>query len=284
MHTSLEDILNGSASQKTVAEPQEAETTAPVESEPHPSSASPEASTGDTEPPAPSATPPVVNDEPLDKKIAAFQRKAEDETRKRQDYEKQLAEARAAIAERDRLIEAERQRLAQIAAQQQQQEIDLYDPEQAKAYVHSILAQERAAIQQNLLVQKVVTSQELMRSQHSDYDELEGVFAEEMERNPDLQHQMWSDPFPAKFAYNYAKRALAMRQIGDDPNAFIERERERIRQEERAALQSQAPAPSQIPTPHVPQPPKTLAGVPSAARNVTKQPWAGPTPLSKILS
>jgi len=278
MTTSLEDILNNSVTPKA--------TTAPAPEQEQPAPPEPEADlpsqeaapTGEQEP-TPSAAPPAAPvEEPLDKKISAFQRKAEDETRKRQDYERKLQQAEAAIAERDRYIEAERQRLQQLAAQRQD-EIDLYDPNQAKHYVNQIVAE-------NLLVQKVITSQELMRDRHEDYDEVEAIFAEEMERDPSLQQKMWADPMPAKFAYTQGKKFKAMREIGDDPAAF----KERIKQELLAEIQGQQPAapaaapPVQTLARPVPQPPKTLAGVPSASRDPVKHPWKGPTPLDQLLN
>lgn len=281
MTTSLEDILNSGGPAKSAQPAPQVEQPAPPEPEEDDTSSPPAANPGETEPPAPSAAPPAAPaEDSLDKKIAAFQRKAEDETRKRQDYERQLQEARA---ERDRLLETERQRQAQIAAQQQQQEIDLFDPQQAKAYVNSIIAERDQAVAYSLLEQKVVTSQELMRDRHADYDEMEAIFAEEMEKDPTLQQKMWADSVPARFAYNHAKRVKAMREIGDDPTAF----RERIKQEVMAELQAQnaqAAQTVQTPAATVPQPPKTLAGMPSAARNVNKQPWKGPTPLDQLLN
>jgi hypothetical protein len=286
MSQSLEDILNGGgAAQNANTAPQAAEVSQPAPPEPETEEPSQEASnpaTGEDEATPHQAAPPAaIVDEPLDKKVSAFQRKAEDETRKRQDYERKLQEAEKAIQDRDAYI-------AEVRKWQEQQqaalqpEPDFYDPQQLQQYVHGIVAQERQAMQQNMLVQKVVTSQEFMRSRFEDYDELETVFAEEMAKDPSLQQKMWADPFPAKFAYEHAKKAKAMREIGDDPASF----KERLRAELMAELQGQQPAPSQAPAQAkpVPQPPTSLAGVPSAARNVNKQPWKGPTPLDQLLN
>lgn len=284
MSTSLEDILNGSGPAKHAnPEPQAAEIIQPAPPEPEEDTASQEAiqaATGDTELGAPSAAPPAARqEEPLDKRISAFQQKAEDETRKRQDYERKLQEAEKAIQERDAYIARVRQWEAQQAAAKP--EVDVYDPEQLTQYVQGLVAQERQALQENLLVQKVVTSQELMRSRHEDYDELEGIFAEEMAKDPSLQRKMWADPFPARFAYDHAKRAKAMREIGDDPASY----KQRVIDEYLAAQGAQPAAPPvQTQAKPVPQPPKSLAGVPSAARNVNKQSWKGPTPLDQLLS
>lgn len=286
MSQSLEEILNGGgAAQNANSAPQMAEISQPAPPEPEDINPSQEVTvpaTGESEALPPQAAPPAAQiEEPLEKKISAFQRKAEDETRKRQDYERKLQEAEKALQERDAYIE----RVRQWQAQQQaapQQEVDVYDPEQLAQYVQRVVANERAVLQENLLVQKVVTSQELMRSRHEDYDELEGIFAEEMEKDPSLQRKMWADPFPARFAYDHAKRAKAMREIGDDPSSY----KQRIIEEYLAQQAGSQPQPApqvQTQAKPVPQPPKSLAGVPSAARDPVKQSWKGPTPLDQLL-
>lgn len=285
MSTSLEDLLNGSGTAPQANPAPQAEVIeqpAPPEHEEEiPSHEAAIPATGEEEGNPSEAAPPAASvEEPLDKRVSAFQRKAEDETRKRQDYERQLQEAQRALQERDAYIEQVRQWQEQQQAANQP-EPDIYDPQQLQQYVHGIVAKERQAMQQNLLVQKVVTSQEFMRSRYEDYDELENIFAEEMAQDPSLQQKMWADPFPAKFAYEHAKRAKAMREIGDDPASY----KERVIQEYLAS-QPQQPTASQVQTQPkpVPQPPKSLAGVPSAARNVNKQPWGGPTPLEQLLN
>lgn len=278
MTASLEDILNGSVSQAAPV-PQAAESHQPAPPEPEaeqPAQQAPANATGVTEAtPQVAAPPAAIVEDTLDKKITAFQRKAEDETRKRQDYEKRLQDAERAIQERDAYIK----QVNQAKQQATQPEPDLLDPQQAKEYFRQIAAQERQAAAEDQLVSKVVTSQELMRFKHDDYDELETIFAEEMEKDPSLQQKMFAAPLPAKFAYEHAKRAKAMREIGDDPTTF----KDRIIQEYLASQGAQPPQVPTTPAKPVPQPPTSLAGVPSAARDVTKHPWKGPTPLSELL-
>ncbi len=285
MTTSIEDLLNGSApapkSAAPAAEPIQPEPPEPVDETPPQVAA--EAATGEPEPIAPPAAPPAATvEEPLDKKISAFQRKAEDETRKRQEYERKLQEAEKAIQERDAYIK-------QIAANQKQQadELDVYDPEQLQKYVQSIAAQQVQGLQAGFVEQKIVASQEFMRTAKDDYSEMEDIFAEEMvarEARGDfsLRQRMEADPFPAKFVYEYAKKVKVMKEVGDDPASYEQRIIEKY-----LASQGQTAQPAasvQTPAKPVPQPPKSLASVPSAARNVNRQSWKGPTPLDQLLN
>jgi hypothetical protein len=295
---SLEDLLNsnGPAPQAN-PEPQAAVIEQPAPPEPETEdpvqAATPDPVTGDDQgeqPPTDPAAPPAASqDETLDKKISAFQRKAEDETRKRQDYEKQLAEVRRQNEEQARYIQQVRQHFAQQQQQQgngQDDEVDLYEPQQLQQYVGQLLQRERSTISEQILEQKVVASQEFMRSMHEDYDEHETLFAEEMKRletagDDSLRRKLNAHPFPAKFAFEEGKRLKLMHELSD-PDAY----KAKLREEIMAEMQSQQPPASQAPTQAkpVPQPPKSLAGVPSASRDPIKHPWKGPTPLEQLLN
>lgn len=276
---SLEDLLNSSgpapqanpASQAAVIEqpaPPEPEAEDTLHEATEPATGEDEANASETAPPA------AQVDEPLDKKISAFQRKAEDETRKRQDYEKQLQEARTALAERDAYIERVRQWQAQQQQLGEQPEIDLLDPQQAQHFIASQL-------QPRLYETRVLLSQEMYRSAHTDYDEMEEIFAAQCDRDPSLKAKLLAHPVPAKFAYEEGKRLKLMQELSD-PDAY----RAKLREEIMAELQSQQPPasqPVQTQAKPVPQPPKSLAGVPSASRDPIKHPWKGPTPLEQLL-
>ncbi len=282
MSASLEDILNGSASAKNAnPEPQAAEIAQPAPPEPEEDVSTQEATqtaTGEPEPSAPQAAPPAAHvEEPLDKKISAFQRKAEDETRKRQDLERQFAEAKKAVEERDAYIAQFRQWQAQQQTTVEQPEIDLLDPQQAQAFIANQL-------QPQLYETRVLLSQEMYRAAKPDYDEMETIFADECEKNPTLRAALHRHPVPAKFAYEEGQRIKLMREISD-PAAYRAKLREEILAELQAQPAAEQPAPQvQTQAKPVPQPPKSLAGVPSAARNVNRQSWKGPTPLDQLLS
>lgn len=281
--TSLEDLLNsgGSAAPKTNPEPQAAVIEQPAPPEPETETeaqAAPEPATGEPEPSAPAAPPAAQVDEPLDKKVAAFQRKAEDETRKRQDYEKQLAESKRQIDEQAAYI---RQVQEWVQAQQQakeQPEIDLLDPQQAQSFIANQL-------QPQLFETRVLLSQEMYRSAKPDYDEIELIFAEQCDRDPALKAKLLSHPVPAKFAYEEGKKIKLMQELSD-PEAYKAKLREEILAELQAQKGQQQPPASQVQTPRPtpPQPPTSLAGVPSASRDPVKHPWKGPTPLEQLLN
>jgi len=137
------------------------------------------------------------------------------------------------------------------------------------------------SLQPKLYETRVLLSQEMYRSAHPDYDEVEQIFTDQCEKDPSLRQRLLAHPVPAKFAYEEGKRLKLMHELSD-PDAY----RAKLREEIMAELQAQqSQQPSQVPPPAkpVPQPPKSLAGVPSAARDPVKHPWKGPTPLEQLL-
>lgn len=299
---SLEDLLNSSGpAQQANPEPQAAVIEQPAPPEPEteepPQEATPDPATGDDQgeqPPTDPAAPPAASqDEPLDKKISAFQRKAEDETRKRQDYEKQLAEVRKQAEEQAAYIQRVQQYFAQQQQQQQgneQDEVDLYEPQQLQQYVGNILQRERSTMTEQMVTDKIVASQEIIKSlpQYEGYDEMETVFADEMKRREaagdhSLRQRLNSHPFPAKFAFEEGKR-LKLQQEMADPDAYRAKLEAELREKILAEQQQPPASQPQTQAKLVPQPPKSLAGVPSASRDPIKHPWKGPTPLDQLLN
>lgn len=281
---SIEELLNsgGSAAPKANPEPQAAVTEQPAPPEPEAeleAQAAPEPATGEPEPSAPAAPPAAATqEEPLDKRVAAFQRKAEDETRKRQDYEKQLAESKRQIDEQAAYI---RQVQEWVQAQQQakeQPEIDLLDPQVAQRFIES-------QVQPKLFETRVLISQEMYRASKPDYDEIEQIFAAQCDHDPSLRAKLLAHPVPAKFAYEEGKKIKLMQELSD-PEAYKAKMREEILAELQAQNGQQQPpaSPVQTPRPTPPQPPTSLAGVPSASRDPVKHPWKGPTPLDLLLN
>lgn len=274
---SLEDLLDNSGpAPQATHEPQAEATEQPAPPEPEEDNQPQEAAepaTGDDQAEPPSA--PV--EEPLDKRIVAFQRKAEDETRKRQDFERQFADLKKQAEEQAAYIRQVQQWWNQQQQQQEEPEVDLYDPREAQSFINS-------QIQPQIYETRVLLSQEMYRSAHPDYDEMETIFADQCEKDPSLKQRLLAHPVPAKFAYEEGKRLKLMQELSD-PDAY----RAKLREEIMAELnnqQQQPPAaaqPVQTQARPVPQPPKSLAGVPSAARNPVKHPWKGPTPLEQLL-
>ena len=54
---------------------------------------------------------------------------------------------------------------------------------------------------------RIEVSQDMMRTMHSDYDEMEAKFVAMAKDNPNLISKMYATPLPAKFAYETAKKA-----------------------------------------------------------------------------
>ena len=269
----------------------------------------------EVETPAPEPeTPPATGDKPQDgpppseqpqpdddetRQIAAFKRKAEDETRKRQGVEQQLAEAN----QRLQAMEQERrqpppepqpapqrqpapQQPPRQQAQPQQPIPDFLDSEQAAQWVQSSvedrIAIEREAISRALHDNRVMTSQAIMRMQHQDYDEAEQAFVQAAEANPSLWVKLERHPFPAQFAYEVGKQSKQIAEIAADPAAYEAGLRQKI-MAELAAQQPPAPVVQPPKRPSV-APPSTLARVTSQTpRNIAKV-WDGPRPVSDILA
>jgi hypothetical protein len=263
--------------------------------------------------------PPSVSkdDDDADPRIKAFKAKAVDEARKRQDYEKQVKERDEENAALKKQLQDHEEAMRRFRAQQQPQpqqpprqparppQVRLPDPDvdpggavRALSQTFQTELQRRdQQLSEMLWQQNVVTSQRYARGRYEDYDAVEEVFADEMGKNPALRAQLRQAEDPAEFAYQMGRKLSALREMGDDPIAYRERERQRIEQEVREKLEAEyaertAPAPttpqrSAAPAPRpapAPAPPKSLAGVPSSApRSPTRHAFNGPTPLEKIL-
>lgn len=192
----------------------------------------------------------------------------EDERKKRQELERQVAEFKQRMTAP--------QPTQQPHPQVQQPEIpDPYlEPERFAAY-------QAYQVQERLFAQSVVMSQRIMRQQHADYDDAEKEFVAAVEADPMLASKLLSHPFPAEFAYQEGKRLKALKEIGDDPASF----RERVRQEILAEMQgSGAQAPAQAQPARAPVP-KSLASAQTGgpARDARTGRFAGPASLEDIL-
>ncbi|MCB0133562.1 MAG: hypothetical protein KDD75_00440 [Caldilineaceae bacterium] len=261
--TSLDDIFDGPAlAPEATLAPSEPERTEPTQEQP-----SVEAQPGDKqEGAAPPAEPPV-NEGP------SVPRKAlEDERRKRQDLERQLAELAKTVQQ------------PQPNPQQQQQPVQQrrmperpdpwVDPEGAARY-------DQMLFQHQLFETRVITSKELMRSIKTDFDDVEKVFIEAASADPYLEHQLISHPMPAKFAYEQGRRIMLMKEIGDDPEAY----KARVREELMAELAEQQPTQQVQPAAVAPGTPKSLATTASTQPRNKNGTFAsgGPASLEDIL-
>jgi len=114
--------------------------------------------------------------------------------------------------------------------------------------------------------QKLDTSEMLVRQQFGDevVDKAADAFLEARQADPTLQQKFDSQKHPYAWVLNWHKQHQLLSEIGSDPEAWRNAERERIRQE---LLASQKPASVAQPSaPSYQPPPPSLASAPVAAR------------------
>lgn len=175
----LEDVLSGNEPEAAPQEqPGETQTDAPNAEAPK------EQTKAEAQPPSAETGEQKPKEEEWTKKAVL------DERRKRQELERKLADL-------------------EKAQQQPAQRPDLFaDPEGA-------LGHTEAKLRQELYAARIEMSQELMRSQHADYDELEAEFSELAKDNPVLLKQLAQAANPARFAYETARKAREAEALND---------------------------------------------------------------------
>lgn len=127
---------------------------------------------------------------------------------------------------------------------------------------------------------RVDMSQEMMRELHADYDEVEAIFMQEAANNPALQAQLANHPFPAKYAFHEGQRLQKLKEMGDDPVAYIEQVKAEAAQAAKEAViaemkKTQADAAKAAL-------PESLAEAPSASEQEANK-WSGPKPLKDLI-
>lgn len=215
-----------------------------------------------TEPPS-DAQP--QNDAPL-----VPRRALEDERRKRQDYERKLGD-----------LEQKFNQLLQQGQQQAQQPKEPAPAPQIWDDPDGWAAQQQHVMQVQLYETRVALGRELLRSQKPDFDDAVGSFVEYARGDKQAQAALLHHPNPAQFAYQQGRRLRFLSQVGDDPEAYLERQKQEwlAQQQSAPAMQQQTSAPrASAPAP------KSLAGTPSASqpRDASGR-FAGPASLSDIL-
>lgn len=218
----------------------------------------------------PDAGSPPVSDETDDNSPLVPRKALIEERRKRQDYEKKLAEFEAKLAKLDKP-----QAPPQPPPQMQPPPDPWTDPEGALAY-------ERQQRAMELYETRVILSEEMM-SQKPDYNEAKAVFIEAANADPTLAQKLVRHAMPAKFVYEEGKRLAALREIGPDPAAYRESLRQQLMEELRAEMGAQ---PSQQPMAPKAPAPKSLAGTTSSVSRDPHGRYAprnGPASLDEIL-
>lgn len=196
----------------------------------------------------------------------------QEERKKRQALERELAELRARAAQP-----------AQQPPQPAPQAVPLpdlmfQDPER--------FVQQLAQRQEEALLQTRIVTSEAIARQQPDYDKAEQALTAYAQSSPqaaqEVAQALRSHPAPAMWAYQAGKHLLAQQrwaplmQQHSDPDAWINAEVER-RLAERAAQAAPAPAPSSAPLP------QSLASARAAGPRNPAPAFRGPTPLSQIL-
>lgn len=129
----------------------------------------------------------------------------------------------------------------------------------------------QTAVQQATLNAKLDMSEMMVRQANPDFEDMKAKFLQLAELNPSLRQQALSDPHPWNKAYQIAKNAAMVEELGStDINAL----KAKLREEVMAEL-AQQPAPR-------PGIPPTL----TAERNVGARSgptWSGPKSLSELL-
>jgi hypothetical protein len=262
----LDEILNGSTPVETPVIEAEAEAPEPV-IEGDPGTPRDElgrfAPKGEQDPTAPVETAPPA----VERQDHIPPQALQEERRKRQELERELATYR-------------QQQSAPAPAQPQSQPQGssvpvVFDDE----YAQSIFEMAVQHVQQTLTpqIQQVAGNNSLelqrtvMRFQNPDFDQMETAFFEMAQENPALLPEAHRSGDPVNFAYNYAKKALEVRQLGSmDLDAI------------KAAAIQEYLAKAQ---PVVPQtiPPPSLADAQSARGTYSTAPGSAPPTLNDIL-
>lgn len=244
------------------------------------------------------AAPPAASEE-LPSDIKGLQAALKAERSKRQEfgtkvseYEKKLASAVDEAKTTKAMLERFMQQPPAQPQQPQRQKPQVPDPYEADAFA-AWQAQEisNALIQRDndIIATRVVMSQEMMKTVKTDYAEVEEVFTEEANRraqagDSSLWDQLYSSHFPARFAYEQGKRIKLMREMGDDPDKYIQSRIDAALAERLAKQAEETPSPApQVPTVPTTRPalPQSLAQMPSTApRNRPVN--TGPVPLDQL--
>lgn len=186
-------------------------------------------------------------------KERAFLKAAEEERRKRQELERELAQYRQPKQEKT-----------------EEKKTFWDDPE---GYFKS--HEEKIAKRETALTLNV--SEKLARSRYKDFDEKVEVFAESLKSTPGLHAEWLASPDPAEFAYRHGARVKEIREVGD-----IDKYREKIEKETRAKLEAEFKAKQE-------ELEKARAALPGSLSDVRgastqqKNVFTGPTPLEDIL-
>lgn len=135
--------------------------------------------------------------------------------------------------------------------------------------------QEREAMRQELVMQKLQTSEAYARRTHPDFSEKLAAFQKATAGHHAIAEFVRNHADPAEYVYQTGAKILLDQEMGSDPVAWREAEKAKIRAELEAE-RGNAPAPKPSPT-------KSIAGSRGSGAGVT-QAWSGPRSLDDILA
>ena len=152
------------------------------------------------------------------------------------------------------------------------------DPE---GYHRAITGHFNAQMQQMQLANVLTVSERFARQQHG------GEAFEEckawLTTRPDLEEYFLTQPDPWASAFAHYSRERLAEEIGDDPNAWREKERERLRAEILAEQNGRSAEPAPAPAPRMrAAPPAPASQVRSAQPRDERGQFTGPRPLSGV--
>lgn len=160
--------------------------------------------------------------------------KRQEEARLRTEAETRAARAEAALEEARRLWTLQQQPQQHFQSQPQQPEPtpDDFWQDPNRFLTQQLQAQEqriRAQIAQERVLERIEETREQMIAAHKDFEEMETAFVEAAQNAPHLLQAMARSRNPAKFAYDTAKRLRFLSDVGQEPEAYVNR----VREEER---------------------------------------------------
>lgn len=127
------------------------------------------------------------------------------------------------------------------------------------------------AVQQATLNARLDMSEMMARQANPDFEEMKAEFVKMMQDNPVLQQQALSDPHPWQKAYQIAKNARTMQELGATDIQTLE-----------AKIREQILAENQAVQPAAPRIPPSLSTTRSVASR-SGPAWSGPPPLGDLL-
>jgi len=212
------------------------------------------------EPKAPEKQPEPPKQPEMTEKERALLRAAEDERRKRQALEQELARLRP-----------------QTPAGEPEKPKQFWDDPDGALKAH----EQRIAQREVQLV--LNTTERIARSKYTDFDDQVAEFAELVKATPGLAQQWLSSADPAEFAYRTGKNHKMLKEAGN-----IDALKEKIAKETEARVRAQVEAEFKAKQDALEKEraalPPSLSDVRGAPAQPAKPVWSGPTPLDAILS